>query len=60
MKSTKIAVFFLIILLLALAYVTYIKFTYVKIDEPNNTNQNNSISLSTIENNYNNLKICLS
>lgn len=55
MKSTKIAVFFLIILLLVLVYVTYIKFTYVKIDEPNNTNQNNSISLSTIENNYNNL-----
>lgn len=57
MKSTKIAAFFLIILLVVLAYVTYIKFSYVKIDKPNTTtNQNNSISLSTIENNYNNLK----
>jgi len=55
MNSTKIATIFLIILIALLGYVTYIKFTY---EEPKPTNNGlpvvNSITLSTIETNYNN------
>lgn len=55
MKSVKVAYVFLFILLGILGYFTYLKFSYVEEKKEVNTVQVNSVPLSTIANNYNNV-----
>ena len=54
MKSVKVAYVFLIILLAALGYTTYIKFNYEDEKKDNTYYDVNSVPLSTVANNYNN------
>ena len=54
MKSVKVAYVFLIILLAILGYVSYLKFSYVEEKKDNILYESNSVSLSSIVNNYNN------
>lgn len=57
MKSVKVAVVFLVILLAMLGYFTFLKFTYVEEKKDIIINNVSSVSLSAIADNYNNKEL---